>query len=55
MGGGKNSSGNKKIVRAPATKFAHLQKKAQKNRLVAKGHTPADKRGKNTKYRSDEK
>ena len=43
MGSGKNASGKKKIVRAPATKFAHLQKKSLKNRPPAKHTTAADK------------
>jgi hypothetical protein len=43
MGHGKNASGSKKIVRAPATKFAHLQKKALKNRKPKE-----QKRGKGT-------
>ena len=36
MGHGKNAAGSKKIVRAPATKFAQLQKKALKNRKPVK-------------------
>ena len=36
MGHGKNAAGSKKIARAPATKFAQLQKKALKNRAPIK-------------------
>ncbi len=43
MGHGKNAAGSKKIARAPATKFAQLQKKAIKNRK------PTGKPGKTTK------
>ncbi len=49
MGHGKNAAGSKKIVRAPATKFAQLQKKAIKNRKPIKNREPTGKPGKTKK------
>ena len=49
MGHGKNAAGSKKIARAPATKFAQLQKKAIKNRKPIKNRAPTGKPGKTTK------
>ncbi len=46
MGHGKNAAGSKGIVRAPATKFAQLQKKALKNRKPVKNRVAAAKVGK---------
>lgn len=45
MGHGKNATGSKGIARTPATKFAHLQKKALKNRKPIKNRTTTGKLG----------
>lgn len=49
MGHGKNAAGSKRIARAPATKFAQLQKKAIKNRKPIKNREVTGKIGKFTK------
>ncbi|MBN2293439.1 MAG: hypothetical protein JXM70_13500 [Pirellulales bacterium] len=49
MGHGKNAAGSKGIARAPATKFAHLQKKAMKNRKPIKNRSLGGKIGKTPK------
>ncbi len=49
MGRGKNAAGSKKIARAPATKFAQLQKKALGNRKPIKNREATAKVGKTSK------
>jgi len=49
MGHGKNAAGSKGITRAPATKFAQLQKKALKNRKPIKNRATTGKPAKTPK------